>query len=272
MSTERHPKLEALLGIIRPMPGAVLAYSGGVDSTLVLKALALSGIRALAVTGVSPTTPPRDIEDAKRLAAETGIQHRIIETGEMASEDFVKNTPERCFHCKDELFGRLTELAKEEGYAEVLDGSNADDAGGHRPGLRAAAKHGVRSPLIEAGLTKLDVREVSRELGLSTWDKPASPCLSSRFPYGVRITPEALGRVSKAEDFLRERGFMILRVRDHGGMARIELPADDISRALEVREEITAAFRALGFDFVSLDMEGFRSGSLNRVIRDEENG
>jgi uncharacterized protein len=190
----------------------------------------------------------------------------------MASEDFVKNTPERCYHCKDELFGRLTELAKNEGFAVVFDGSNADDTGGHRPGLRAAAKHGVRSPLIEAGLTKHDVREVSLELGLPTWDKPASPCLSSRFPYGVRITPEALGRVSKAEDFLRERGFTTLRVRDHGGMARIELPEDDIGRALAAREEIAAGLRALGFDFVSLDMEGFRSGSLDRVIRDEGKG
>jgi uncharacterized protein len=269
MSNVRHQKLEALLDTIRPMKSAVLAYSGGVDSTLVLKALALSGIRALAVTGVSPTTPPRDLEDAIRLAAEAGVEHHITETQEMASEDFVQNTPERCFHCKDELFGRLMELAKSGGFAVVLDGSNADDAGGHRPGLRAAAKHGVRSPLIEAGLTKHDVREVSRELGLSTWDKPASPCLSSRFPYGVRITPEALGRVSKAEDFMRRKGFSTLRVRDHGGMARIELPEGDISRALAAREEIAAGLRALGFDFVSLDMEGFRSGSLDRVIRDE---
>lgn len=268
----RHPKLEALLETIRPMKSAVLAYSGGVDSTLVLKALAISGIRSLAVTGVSPTTPAQDIEDAKRLASEAGIEHRTIDTQEMASEDFVQNSLERCFHCKDELFGRLTELAKKEGYAVVLDGSNADDAGDHRPGLRAAKKHSVRSPLMETGFTKTDIREVSRELGLPTWDKPASPCLSSRFPYGVRITPEALGRVSKAEDFMRSRGFTTLRVRDHGGMARIELPESDIGRAIAAREEIAAGLRALGFDFVSLDMEGFRSGSLNRVIEDEGNG
>lgn len=261
-----HPELDRLLDIIRPMQRAVLAYSGGVDSTLLLKAVALSGIRALAVTGTSPTMPQRDLEDAKRFAADAGIEHRIIGTSEMDDENFVSNPPERCFYCKDELFGRLAALAEDEGYDIVLDGSNADDAGDHRPGLRAAKKHGVRSPLMEAGLTKGAIRGLSRELGLSTWDKPASPCLSSRFPYGVRITVEGLRRVSDAEEILRSKGFLTLRVRDHNGIARIELSPEEMERAVAMRGEISDKFKSLGFDFVSLDLEGFRSGSLNRVL------
>jgi uncharacterized protein len=248
------------------MESALLAYSGGVDSTLLLKALALSGIRALAVTGVSPTMPPRDLEDAKRFSSEAGLEHRIIETSEMTDENFVANSPERCFYCKDELFGRLVALAKDEGYAFVFDGSNAGDAGDHRPGLRAAQKHGVRSPLMEAGFTKATIRDISRELGLSTWDKPASPCLSSRFPYGVRITVDGLRRVSAAEDFLRLNGFTTLRVRDHDGAARIELSPDEMERAVAMSGEISEQLKSLGFDFVSLDLDGFRSGSLNRVL------
>jgi uncharacterized protein len=259
-------KLDNLIRILRGLESALLAYSGGLDSTFLLKAVKLSGIRVLAVTGVSETTPHRDLEDAKRMARELGVGHRIVNTGEMEREEFVKNPPERCFHCKDVLFETLRTIAEEEGLASVMDGSNLDDTADHRPGLEAARRHGVRSPLVEAEFTKEEIRRTSRELGLPLWGKPASPCLSSRFPYGVEITAGALKRVSRAEDFLRSEGFAELRVRDHGGVARIEVPAAELERVLTIRDRLVAHFRALGYDFVSLDLEGLRSGSLNRVL------
>ena len=262
----RNSKLDNLIHILRGLESALLAYSGGLDSTFLLKAVELSGIRALAVTGVSETTPRRDLEDAKRMARALSINHRVVNTGEMGREEFVKNPPERCFHCKDVLFAELGSIAEEEGLAFVIDGSTLDDTADHRPGLEAARRHGVRSPLLEAEFTKEEIRRASRELGLPLWDKPASPCLSSRFPYGVEITPEALRRVSRAEDFLRSEGFAELRVRDHNGAARIEVPAGELERVLAIRERLVEHFRGLGYDFVSLDLEGLRSGSLNRVL------
>jgi uncharacterized protein len=264
------PKLDSLLDIIRGMKSALLAYSGGLDSTFLLKVLKLSGIRALAVTARSEATPLHDFKDAARMAREIGVSHRIVRTEEMKDENYLKNPPNRCFYCKDELFGKLKGVADEEGMAFVIDGSNLDDGNDYRPGMRAARAHGVRSPLAEAGFTKQAIREASRTLSLSTWQKPASPCLSSRLPYGVRITPEALRRIDKSEEFLRSLGLDELRVRDHGGSARIEVPVNVIQSVLDNRSEIVEKLRSLGFVFVSLDLEGLRSGSLNRVLKNSD--
>ncbi|MEJ2323981.1 MAG: ATP-dependent sacrificial sulfur transferase LarE [Nitrospirota bacterium] len=259
-------RLQRLTGLLREMDSAVLAYSGGLDSTFLLMALKLSGIRALAVTGLSPTTPAPDLEDARRMARSIGVEHRVIPTGEMEEPGFVENSPERCYHCKDVLFGTLRAIAEEEGLAFVLDGTNLDDVSDIRPGSRAARKHSVRSPLLEAGYSKDDIREASRELGLDTWLKPASACLSSRIPFGTPITSEALATVREAEGALREMGFAALRVRAHGPVALIEVPKERMAEALEAKEAIVERLRRAGFKFVGLDLEGLRSGSMNRLL------
>ena len=261
------PRLDRLVTILGDMGSAVIAFSGGVDSTFLLKAAALSGMKALAVTGNSPTMPGQDLLDAKAAVEAIGLPHMVIETSEFEKDDFRKNPPDRCFHCKSELFCRLRDIAELEGYAHLLDGSNLDDADDWRPGRKAALENGVRSPLMEAGLRKEDVRDLSRALRLRTWDKPSSPCLSSRFPYGESITVEALRRVEEAEKFLKSFGFRELRVRHHGDTARIELREEDIIRMLDpgIRTAVTERLRSLGYAFVSLDLEGFRSGKMNRV-------
>ncbi len=263
-------KLTKLINILKDMQSAVLAYSGGVDSSFLLKALQISGIRALAVTSVSDKTPRHDLLTAKRIAAELGIEHWMIETDELSMEEFVRNMPVRCFFCKEELYKKLTDIAASGGYKYLLDGSNTDDTLDFRPGMEAATKYNVSSPLIEAGFSKKEIRELSRQLGLPTWDKPSSPCLSSRFPYGQRITREALQRVEKAEDFLREIGFREVRVRDHDGVARIEVEAGEIDLVLtpERRRLISEKLKSLGYKFVSLDLDGYRMGSMNRMIED----
>jgi uncharacterized protein len=262
-------KLKKLIEILKDMQSAVLAYSGGVDSTFLFKALQLSEIRTLAVTAASEITPSNDLLTAKSVAEELGMQHRIIKTDELSKEEFVSNTPDRCFFCKDELFKKLADIALSEKYLFVLDGSNIDDTMDYRPGRKAALKYNIRSPLIEAELSKREVREFSRQLGLSTWDKPSSPCLSSRFPYGRRITKEALTRVEKAEDFLRSFGFHEIRVRDHGSIARIEVEEDKIGLLLtpERRKIISEKLKSLGYEFISLDLDGYKSGSMNRVLK-----
>ncbi len=252
----------------------VVAYSGGVDSALVA-ALAVErlGERALAITGVSPALAPHLRQEARGQAAWLGLRHREIATAELADPAYASNPDDRCYACKRELHSLLAPIAAAAGGARVVDGVNLDDLGDHRPGLRAAREHGVISPLAEAGIDKAGVRQLSRALGLPWWDKPAQPCLASRFPYGESISAARLRRVAAAEDWLRQRGFPELRVRSQGEVARIELPAAGLGEALrrlaegELRSDLVTAFLALGFQAVGLDLEGLVSGKLNRALR-----
>lgn len=260
-------KLDQLHSLLAGLPGAIVAYSGGVDSTfLAFVARRVLGDRALAVTAASPTYPRRHLEGARALALQLGLRHRVIETTECAEEDFLANPPDRCYHCKRVLFADLSRLASEEGHGIVLDGANRDDLGDHRPGSRAAREAGVRSPLQEIGLGKEEIRAYSRALGLPTWDQPAYACLASRIPYGCRITAEALDRIDRAEEYLNSLGFREIRVRDHHPVARLEIGPPEMEQAWLRRTEIAARLHELGFPYVALDLDGFRSGSLNRIL------
>lgn len=261
-------KFSNLIASLQNMDGAVLAFSGGVDSAFLLKAMKVSGIRMLAVTGVSETMPGKDLERALSFAEELGVDHKKIQTEELLLEEFISNPPDRCFFCKDELFRKLKDIAVKDNYGFVLDGTNADDRLDYRPGKRAAALHGIRSPLAETGFTKNEIRQMSKELGLAMWDHPSSPCLSSRFPYGQRITIESLARIEQAEEFLRSFGIEDVRVRDHGDTARIEVNGTDMDKLMspERRRLVTERLKDLGYRFVSLDLEGYKSGSMNRVL------
>ncbi len=272
------PELERALAQLRhalaELPAVVVAYSGGVDSALVAAiAVEQLGSHAQAITGVSPALAPHLRQEARDQARWLGITHREIPTAELADPAYAANPAERCYACKRELHSLLAPIAAAAGAARVLDGVNRDDLGDHRPGIQAAREHGVLSPLAACGIDKAGVRQVSRALGLPWWDKPANPCLASRFPYGEPITAERLARVAAAEDWLRQRGFPELRVRCQGQTARIELPADQLSGALErwrdpqQRTDLVDAFRALGFTAVGLDLEGLVSGKLNRELR-----
>jgi len=258
-------KYQKLLSILHELESVVIAFSGGVDSTFLLRAVRESGISAMAVTSYSETLPAAELDNAVAMAKSIGAAHKVIATEELSNPLFVCNPRDRCFYCKDELFSKLVIMARDEGYRFVIDGSNSDDLSDRRPGRQAAAKYGVRSPLIEAGLTKDEIRDLSRAMGLPTWCKPASPCLSSRFPYGVRITKEALKRVEQAEAFLKGLGFGELRVRSHNDMANIEVGPQELSRFFdrEIREAVVQRLKAVGFKYVSIDLEGFRSGKLN---------
>jgi uncharacterized protein len=258
--------LRELGSIVAGMDRVVVALSGGTDSSLVAAVASRTlGDRALAVTAVSPSLPPGEAAAARRVAAEVGIAHRLVRTQELDDPRYVANGIDRCYRCKTELYGRLREVARHAGGATVVSGANADDLLDFRPGLRAAAEHRVRHPLVEAGMGKAAVRAAARVLGLSTWDKPASACLSSRIAYGGRITVEELSRVGRAERLLHELGFRSCRARVHGDLLRIEVEAVDVPKLAEpqVRDRVVAELKDLGYRFVTLDLEGFRSGSMN---------
>lgn len=263
----KHAQLEE---IFRGLGSVVVAYSGGCDSALVAKvAHDLLAPRALAVSAVSPSYPKEELEAARRVAAEIGIPHELIESHELENPNYATNPLNRCYFCKAELFTLLRPIAAARGYDAVVDGTNCDDLGDYRPGLQAKQEQGIRSPLVEAGYAKADVRALAKALGLSTWDKPAAACLSSRVPYGEPITVERLARIDAAEALLHREGYRQVRVRDHGTLARIELPAEELSAftGSPRREEICEALRALGYTYVTVDLRGYRRGSFNEVRR-----
>jgi uncharacterized protein len=264
-------KRDALLSALRRLESCAVAFSGGVDSAVVAKAAAMAlGDAAVAVTGASASLAAGELEEAEKLAQLIQIRHVVVATDEMARPDYLKNAPDRCYHCKTELYTQLERLLPGLGVKAIVNGANADDLGDYRPGMQAAAEHRIHSPLAECGITKTEVRELAALWGLTVWDKPATPCLSSRIAYGEEVSPERLSMIDKAEQFLRGRGLANLRVRYHrGDLARIEVPLADLPRLCdtELRQELTAELRKLGFKFVTLDLEGFRSGSLNQLVQ-----
>lgn len=260
-------KLTFLENTLKDMGSLVVAYSGGVDSALVLKvAHQCTGGRAVAITAVSASLPQQELAEAKTIASQIGARHVLLDTHETEDPRYLANGPTRCYFCKSEVYDSLVAYARREGYRFVVDGTNADDASDHRPGRKAARERGVRSPLQEAGLTKAEIRELARGFGLPNWDKPAAACLSSRIPYGTQITAEMLSQVERAESLLRELGFRQVRVRHHEQIARIEVEAEELERVISLREEILSAFKEFGFIYIALDLAGFRSGSLNEVL------
>jgi len=263
-------KAARLRGILAGYESVVVAFSGGVDSAyLAIAASQALGPRALAVTADSPSYPDTHRQLALSIARDFKLAHEVIHTAELDRPEYRANPSNRCYYCKDELYGRLGDVARERGFAVIVDGNNADDRGDYRPGRQAAREHGVKSPLDEADLTKDDIRELSRLEGLGSWDEPASACLSSRIPYGSAVTDEALRQIERAEQVLRDLGFRVFRVRHHDTVARLEIARSEMARALDpgVNAQLVSAIKATGYQYVSLDLQGYRLGSLNEALR-----
>jgi uncharacterized protein len=263
-------KQAALFSILQPMKRVIVAYSGGTDSAyLAWAAHQVLGDQALAITADSASIPESHKRDAEEFARECGFRHEYIATLEFENPEYVRNDPNRCFHCKDELFTRLDEIGKARGIEHVVYGVNIDDLGDYRPGQRAAKLHGVEAPLVEAALTKAEIRELSRRAGLRTWDRPAAACLSSRIPYGTPVTPETVRTVERGEEAVRALGFRQFRVRFHGELVRIEVAQDELAKALtpDMANAFVQIFKPLGFHYVTIDLEGYRQGSLNSVLK-----
>src|SRR5579885_2509616 len=263
-------KQDKLMELLKGMGRVIVAYSGGTDSAyLAWAAYQALGSGALAVTADSASIPESHKRDAEAFARECGFPHEYIVTREFDNPDYVKNGPDRCFHCKDELFARLEELARERGFRHIVYGVNVDDLGDYRPGQNAARRRGVNAPLVDAGLTKAEIRELSRIAGLSTWDRPASACLSSRIPYGTPVTAQTVKTIERGEDAIRALGFRQFRVRFHGELVRIEIAQEEMERALtiDMARRFTEIFKPLGLHYVTIDLEGYRQGSLNAVLK-----
>ncbi len=270
LSPELASKRDRLLDLLRSFGSCAVAFSGGLDSTVLAKAAQVAlGDRAVAVTGASASMAVGELDECRELAALIGIRHEVLQTEELADPRYQENTPDRCYFCKSELFMQVEQVAQRLGVAVVADGSNHDDQGDHRPGMRAARERKVRSPLADCGLTKAELRALAADWGIPTWNKPATPCLSSRIAYGEKVTPERLAMIDRAERFLRARGFQPLRVRYHtGDVARIEVALDALPRLADppLRREVVEELSAAGFKYITIDLKGFRSGSLNEVL------